>query len=282
VYELKRLLALLLTLGCGNQPESDDIGAGPAEGGAASGSSSVAGAAGSGGVAAAGANGGTAGAVQPEAGSGGSAGVAGTSSTGGAPSDAWLLDNLTAIAGVTPEIWGMPSVDESPYGPALCFSGDDGIVLAKNPLEGWAAFTLQVLFRPDPVLPEEEALSEPRFVHIETDAADRATVEARVNPTQFYLDTFISSTGQSKTLIDAARVHPVGQWHWAALSYADGTMRHYVDGIEDASASLTAAPLGPGKTSLGVRQNRLYWFKGCIRELRFAPRALPAESLERP
>jgi hypothetical protein len=155
-------------------------------------------------------------------------------------------------------------------------------VLASNPLAALQAFTLQVLFRPDPVLQAQSPLAEPRFVHIETDAGDRATVEARVGPTQFYLDTFIASAGRSKTLVEPARVHPVGEWHWAALTYADGVMRHYVDGTEDASANLDALPFGPGKTSIGVRQNRVYWFNGCVRELRFVPRALSSDALERP
>jgi hypothetical protein len=214
--------------------------------------------------------------------------TAGASGSGGAvggaaaPNGAWVLDNLTSIAGLTPEVWGGPTLTQTPYGVALCFDGDDGIVLPKNPLEGFGAFTLQVLFRPDPVVEGETALAEPRFIHIETSAADRATIEARVDSTQFYLDTFISSAGQSKTLSDESRRHAVGQWHWGALSYADGMMHHYVDGVVDASAALSAGPLGPGKTSLGVRQNHVYWFKGCIRELRFTPAALPSESLASP
>ena len=86
----------------------------------------------------------------------------------------------------------------------------------------------------------------------------------------------------SKTLSDPARTHPLGQWHWAALSYADGKLRHFVDGSEDAAADIAAAPLGPGKTSLGARQNHVDWFVGCIRELRFAERALESVTLARP
>jgi hypothetical protein len=274
------VIALLAALACGGGHEAEVARAQPpAMGGSISGGSNAASAGGwpsVGGGSVAGAGGG----ADAASGNGGGATSGGFAGGAGELGDTWVLDNLLAIGGLTPEIWGAPSVTETPHGKALCFDGDDGIVLTTNPLEGSQAFTLQVLFRPDPVLETETALAEPRFVHIETDAADRATVEARVTATQFYLDTFIASAGQSKTLVDPARVHPVGEWHWAALTYASGVMRHYVDGTEDASADLDAVPFGPGKTSIGVRQNHLYWFKGCVRELRFVARALTTETLE--
>jgi hypothetical protein len=34
-----------------------------------------------------------------------------------------------------------------------------------------------------------------------------------------------------------------------------------------------------GRTSIGVRQNRVSWFKGAIAEVRFTPAALPADQL---
>lgn len=226
---------------------------------------------------------GAAGAGAMPAGFSGSGGTSASGIAGSAsgPQNAWVLDNLASIAGLTPDVWGAPTLSETPQGPALCFDGDDGVLLPRNPVAGLAAFTVQVLFRPEPVLESELALAEPRFVHIETSAADRLTVEARVDAAGFYLDTFISSAGQSKTLSEASQRHAVGAWHWAALSYGSGVMRHYVDGIQDASAELNVSPLGPGKTSIGVRQNHLYWFKGCIRELRFSPEALPADALAR-
>ena len=35
-----------------------------------------------------------------------------------------------------------------------------------------------------------------------------------------------------------------------------------------------------GKTSLGVRQNLVYWFKGSLREVRFHPVALASAALQ--
>jgi hypothetical protein len=59
-------------------------------------------------------------------------------------------------------------------------------------------------------------------------------------------------------------------------------MTHFVNGEKELEATdVKFGPLGPGKISLGVRQNRLYWFKGAIREVRFTPAALPPEKLQR-
>ena len=59
----------------------------------------------------------------------------------------------------------------------------------------------------------------------------------------------------------------------------DGTeMRHYVDGKLEMSGPLSIAPLEQGQTSIGVRLNRVFWFKGAVRTARFTARALaPAE-----
>jgi hypothetical protein len=58
-------------------------------------------------------------------------------------------------------------------------------------------------------------------------------------------------------------------------------MQHFVNGASDGSGALAIAPFGPGKMSLGVRQNLAYWFQGCIREVRVTPVALAAAELQR-
>jgi hypothetical protein len=59
-----------------------------------------------------------------------------------------------------------------------------------------------------------------------------------------------------------------------ALVYDGRLMRHFVDGHEELSGPLAIQPLGVGKTSIGVRMNRVFWFKGAVRKVRFTPRAL--------
>jgi hypothetical protein len=213
---------------------------------------------------------------------GGTQGGAGGTGGGGAPtSERWLIDSTTSIHGLPPMVLGSPTVTSTPFGDALCFDGDDGVVLDGHPLEGLGAFTLEVLIRIDGVTAAE--LNQPRFLHIEAATGPaRATMEARLTATDFYLDTFLLAGAASKTLADSTKVHPAGQWTWTALSYDGATMRHYVDGVEDASGDVVVPAFGAGKLSLGVRQNLVYWFAGCIRELRVTASALPPAQLQRP
>jgi hypothetical protein len=52
-------------------------------------------------------------------------------------------------------------------------------------------------------------------------------------------------------------------------------MAHYVNGVREAAARVPFGPLGAGGTSIGVRQNRVSWYKGRIRSIRITPEALP-------
>jgi hypothetical protein len=240
------------------------------------------GAAGSGGAAAAsGEAGAGSGAGSGGGGAAGSAGNAGSTGSGGAP-ERWIIDNTTSIHGNAPMmVHGSPQLMTSPQGDALCFDGDDAVVLNVNPVQGLAAFTVEVFMRIDGVT--NAAFNQPRYLHVETGDASRLTMEARVTDTNWYLDTFLlSSGGQSHTLVDAAKVHPVGQWTWTALTYDGDQMRHFVDGVEDANGTVTIPALGAGKMSLGVRQNLVNWFQGCIREVRVTATALSPAQLQRP
>lgn len=190
----------------------------------------------------------------------------------------WRIDSTSTINGLTPTVLGAPTVADVGPGNAVCFDGvDDGLVFGANPLAGKKAFTVEVSFRPDADGPAEQ-----RFVHIqEAGSPNRAMIETRVASSAFYLDTFLASGSSKVTLVEPKLLHPTGRLYWAALSYEAGRMRHFIDGVEELSGALEFAPLGPGEMSLGVRLNRQYWFKGCIRELRFWSRALPANELQK-
>jgi hypothetical protein len=62
----------------------------------------------------------------------------------------------------------------------------------------------------------------------------------------------------------------------------DGTeFRSYVDGTLDGAAQIQLAPQGQGRSSVGVRINKVYYFKGAVRLARFTRRALaPSEFLK--
>ena len=98
--------------------------------------------------------------------------------------------------------------------------------------------------------------------------------EVRVDGDQWFLDTFIKSGEDRLTLYADKFKHPLGRWYHVALVFDGTKMTHYVEGQEEMSGALRIAPLVTGKTSLGVRMNRVYWFKGAISRARFTARAL--------
>jgi hypothetical protein len=197
-----------------------------------------------------------------------------------APSTVWTLDRLGSIGGFAPVVVGSPRVVDTDRGRAVQFDGvGDGLEVPALVLAGRGEFTLEVVFRPDADGPPEQ-----RFLHLQEDASQsRFLIETRVRPGgAWYLDTYIQTELDNCTLVDATKVHPAGAWYAAALSYDGRTMRHFVNGREELSRGLRFRPLGPGRTSLGMRLNRVHWFKGAIRTVRFTPRALPAADLLRP
>jgi len=66
-----------------------------------------------------------------------------------------------------------------------------------------------------------------------------------------------------------------------ALTFDGRTMSHYVNGTLQLQGAVAFPPMARGRTSLGVRQNLVYWFKGCISEVRFSAIALEAGKLRR-
>ena len=83
------------------------------------------------------------------------------------------------------------------------------------------------------------------------------------------------------TLLDRALTHPVDAWHVASLVYDGATMTHYVDRRRELSSPATFVPLATGRTAIGMRLNRVSWFKGQVRHIRITPRALTPDRLLR-
>lgn len=197
---------------------------------------------------------------------------------GGAPR-IWMLDDLRRVGGHRATAWGAPQLTDTDRGRAVCFDGKrDGLVVGASPIEGLAAFTVEVLFRPDA---GGEAAA--RFLHIsEEKSEDRAMIETRTTSEgRWYLDTFLHGGAEKLALARSDARHDPGIWYWAALSYADGQMRHYVNGALEASGPVAFGPLSRGQTAIGMRLNQVSWFKGCVHELRISPAALPSQLLQR-
>ncbi len=200
---------------------------------------------------------------------------AGVSLRGDEPAEkpvVWTLDNLERIGGHAVRVVGEPRVVALKEKKAIEFDGrDDGIFLDVHPLAGAKEFTVEVTFRPDAGGPAEQ-----RFFHMQEDGSeDRVMFETRLTDDgKWFLDTHIQSDGKGCTLFAKDSRHPVGGWHHAALVVDGREMRHYVDGKLELASPIDFRPQKPGKTSLGVRINKVFWFQGAIGTARFSRRAL--------
>ena len=184
----------------------------------------------------------------------------------------WKIDSLINIGGHAVEVVGSPQVAKTDRGQAVAFDGvRDGIFVNANPLAGAAQFTIEAVFRP-----EAGGLAEQRWFHIEDkeNVESRAMLETRLSGNEWFLDTFLKSGDNRMPLFAENFKHPVGHWYHIALVYDGTEMRHYVDGKLELSGKVAMKPFGKGITSIGVRQNKVYWFKGAVLKARFTNRAL--------
>lgn len=197
----------------------------------------------------------------------------------------WQVNSVQSIAGAPTQVLGSPVVVDTALlgnimSKAVRFSGDQQRLLVDaNPLGDAEEFTIEVVFRPD----EAFAFSpEPRFVHIEAEDNPnrRITIELRLNEhNEWYLDAYIKSELSQHTLIDATKVHPIGPWYHAAITYRDRQFASYVNGVKELQGDVDYLPIAAhAKTSLGARMNRVHWFKGDIAALAITPAQLqPAQ-----
>lgn len=191
----------------------------------------------------------------------------------------WNFDNLERIGGNVVTVVGHPRLVDTPAGKAVEFDGvGDAVVIDANPLAGAKTFTLEAIFRPD-----DNGSTEPRWFHIQENTGNnRILLEARITKdSDWFLDEFIQSGENGRTLFAEDFTHTIGEWHHVALVFDGAEMRDYVDGKLELSSTLTITPFGPGKTSIGVRMNRVDWFKGAVRAARFTPRALEPKDFMR-
>lgn len=184
----------------------------------------------------------------------------------------WKLNNLEKIGGLAVELLGSPQVVKTDRGKAIVFDGvRDGIFIKTNPLAGADKFTIEAIFRPDAGGEKEQ-----RWLHIEDteNTESRAMLETRLNGKEWFLDTFLKSGTERMPLYAENFKHPTGRWYHVALVYDGTEMRHYIDGKLELSGKLKFKTFGNGITSIGVRQNKVYWFKGTVLKARFTNRAL--------
>ena len=186
----------------------------------------------------------------------------------------WELDNLEALDGCALEASGQPVVIDCPYGKAIEFDGkQDAVFIDSNPLAGLRSFTAEVIFRPD-----AGGLAEQRFFHLGEADGNRVLFETRLTGDgHWYLDTFISSGTSTCALLNEGILHPVGEWYHLALTCDGREEANFVNGVKEASGAIDFASMEGGRTALGVRLNRVCWFKGAIGRIRFTPEVLVPE-----
>ena len=176
-----------------------------------------------------------------------------------------------------------PQVVNTAQGSAVRFDGDgDRLLVDANPLGDANEFTIEIIFNPADAYPNN---LEPRFFHIESpdNPNRRVTIELRLNDKkQWYLDAYIKSEKSQFTLIDPAKVHPIGEWAHAAITFKNRAFVSYVNGQQELVGQVDYLPIASNaKTSIGARMNQVHWFKGDITQVRITRRALsPAEFLK--
>lgn len=191
----------------------------------------------------------------------------------------WKLDRTDKIGGHSVNLLGNPRLVSDASGSALMFDGEhDGLILPVGAIAGLSQFTIEILMRPAAGGAEEQ-----RFFHTQDSVGNRSLLEIRLLPEgRWTLDTFLLSGKNSLPLLDRTLLHPADQWHWVALRYDGRRMTSFVNGTQELTGEVEFPPMqSAGQTSIGVRLNQVYWFKGAIREIRLHPTALAVDKLAR-
>jgi hypothetical protein len=189
----------------------------------------------------------------------------------------WILASMTEKNSEGLSIKGKPETIECKYGKAVVFNGStDAIFLDEMPLSGLKRLTIEMLIQP-----QSGGNFEQRFLHCGETQGDRILLELRATPEGWYFDAFVAVGEQKLALIDPNLLHPPDQWYHLAYVIDNGKLETFVNGKKELEGSVIFSPVQGGKTSIGVRQNEVSWFKGAIYKVRFTGKALHPENFMR-
>jgi putative heme-binding domain-containing protein len=199
--------------------------------------------------------------------------------------EVWMFDRLENIGGHKTTVLGRPKVIDSPVGKAVEFDGvSDALFIEDHPLAGAATFTWEAVFRPD------GGNTEQRWFHLSerdpatgADTDNRMLFEIRVVGDKWFLDSYNQSGAGTSTLMNRTALHPLGQWYHVATVYDGKAFRNYVDGVQEGAGDVQFPPHRQGHASVGVRINKVFYFKGAVHLARFTRKPLsPSEFLGPP
>ena len=192
----------------------------------------------------------------------------------------WKLNDTIDVGGRKPVVLGAPQIVKADSINGLLFDGTkDGLIIAANPLQELKNFTIEFLFKP-----MESTSIEPRMMHIQDEKGNRCTIELRLTSNgNWYLDTFLKNgnTNKGLSLIDSTKEHRCNKWYWVALEFNGTKMISYVNSQKEGEGLVSLDAMTSGQTSIGVRLNKINWFRGQISEIRFHSVALKDQMLQR-
>lgn len=182
----------------------------------------------------------------------------------------WIISEFLQPDLVGIKASGEPNIVDCNFGTAVHFDGiDDALFVDSMPLAGLSQFTVEAIFRPD-----RGGSFEQRFLHFGEPNEGRLLFEIRTTKTEWYFDAYINTSKGERAMIDPERLYPLDQWYHVAFVVNEARLSTYVNGVKELEDRVHIAPIQTGRTSIGVRQNKVSWFKGAIYQVRISPKAL--------
>lgn len=182
----------------------------------------------------------------------------------------WLVASLLQNKKEQTTILGNPTIVPSPYGNAVTFNGiDDALFLNEMPLKSLESFTVEMIFKP-----QSNGIFEQRVLQIGEITGDRMLLEIRVLDNNWYFDGFVASKGVKLALATEELLHPLEKWYHVAFVVTPNSLTTFVNGKQELHNEYVFNPIEQGQTSIGVRMNKVTWFKGAIYKIQISPQAL--------
>ncbi len=182
----------------------------------------------------------------------------------------WQIQELLKNNKEIVQLDGHPKRTKCQFGKTVTFNGiDEGITLDTLPISGLDKMTIEVIFHPT-----KGGNFEQRFLHFGEIKGDRILMEMRSVEDNWYLDAFVCSDSQKKVLVNPDILHPLNTWYHIAFVIDHNSLSTYVNHKLEMQETYNFQPITKGKTSIGVRQNKVSWFKGDIYEIKISPTIL--------